>query len=95
MEKKEHYKSSPGSLEQFLTGSIYKDFQMELDIRIDQLRYVLEDPEAALPHRAHDITRGGIRLLRDMKNVFNDILGNILEDREAEANMKEEERHEK
>lgn len=63
--------SSEESFNNFMQGTIYKDFINELSIRIAQLQELLEDTDLDYTGRHYDLFRGGILCLRQMKDIFN------------------------
>ena len=73
--------STEGELRGFIESSMYKDFSNELDIRIAALLEMLTDENLQGTGRFYDLTRGGIKNLRQMKDVFEDLLyGRVSQD---------------
>lgn len=71
-------KSSPGELEAFLTGSIYRDFLEEMRVRIEDMKHVYEEVES----KAFLETKGGLRAMRMVAGIFEDLYENAKVDRE-------------
>ena len=65
--------SSPGDFHSFMETSVYKDFCNELDIRIEMLTMKLDDEHMEYSGRDYDLFRGGIRNMRQLKLIFNDM----------------------
>jgi len=65
--------SSAGDIKVFIESSIHNDFIHELNIRIEKLQDLLYDPEQDYNGRDYDVFRGGMRNLREMKEIFNDL----------------------
>jgi len=70
--------TSPGAIEQFLTGSLHQDFTNEINLRIEDFRDLLESPEKVLTNKglSTDAIRGGLKCAREMLLIFNDLLNN-------------------
>jgi len=70
--------TSPGAIEQFLTGSLYQDFINEINLRIEDFRDLLESPEKVLTDDglSTEAIRGGLKCAREMMSIFNDLLNN-------------------
>lgn len=68
--------SSIESLHTFQEGSIYNDYVNEINVRIQQLQELLEDTGLEYSGRHYDLFRGGILCLRQMKDIFNDLMRN-------------------
>lgn len=66
--------STEGELRGFVDSSMYKDFVSELDVRIHELVMNLEDSELSHTGRFYDLLRGGIKNMRQMKDIFEDLL---------------------
>ena len=81
---RENFSSSPGQIEDFTKGLVFKDFLHEIEIRLEAHRSILEDPEAQMTGREYDIVRGVIFELRNMKLIFHNIAENILEPLEGD-----------
>ena len=75
-------RSSSGEFKIFTESSVYTDFQNELDIRIKMLRDLMEDPDMKHTGRDYDVFRGGLKNLRQMKEIFTDLYENKKEDEE-------------
>lgn len=57
----------------FTKSLMYRDFQAEIDIRIEDLRNILELPEYLLKEKGdetHDMIRGAVKFARELKDVF-------------------------
>lgn len=80
--------TSPGTIEQFMTGTIYLDFIGELNIRIKCFRDMLElsEDEIKAQGLTSDMLRGGIKNARQMKGIFQDIMNNAERDQENDDN---------
>ena len=72
--------SGPGAFEEFMQGSIYKDFINEVDLRIEDMRDVLEEAETKVYHK----TQGAIKLARQFREIFNDLCNNSRMDMEEQ-----------
>lgn len=70
---KDEFVSSPMEFNSFMETSVYKDFCNELDIRIEMLTSKLDDEDMEYSGRDYDLFRGGIRNMRQMKLIFNDM----------------------
>jgi len=79
---KDEITSTPHALEQFMDGSIHRDYQNELEIRISILRNRLEDPDGELNGKDYDLARGGLKVYREMEDLFDSLLANALNDLE-------------
>lgn len=69
--------ASPEDFKGFLKSKIHIDYQTELDIRIEDLRNLLEIPDHVLKDKgdeSHDMIRGAIKFARQMKDLFNTLL---------------------
>ena len=66
--------SSVGQFDGFIASSLYKDFCTELDVRIDRLIAKLEDENLEHNGRYYDLLRGGIKNMRQMKGIFQDLM---------------------
>ena len=67
-------KATPEQYQDFLEGFIHSDFLMEMDVRIEDLRNLLEIPQHLLTGNGdenHDMIRGAIKFARQMKDLFN------------------------
>lgn len=80
-------KSTPNQIENFLKTIVFDDYIAELEIRekesFDMLllpEQALNDPEHATEIITHDMVRGRIKNLKEMKNIFADIIGMSIED---------------
>ena len=62
--------STAGMFESFLTGTIRQDFQNEIDVQIEDVRWGLEDPESNLVGRDYDMLRGVLQGLRAAREIF-------------------------
>jgi hypothetical protein len=73
--------ATPGMYEEFMKTVIYNDFQGELAVRIEDARDMLEEDESNL-QVTHASVRGLIACLRQMQNIFTDLMINSREDLE-------------
>ena len=79
-------KSSVHELERFIESTVYTDFINEIDVRIEDLRDVLESADNKLVHSA----QGAIKLAREFKDIFECIVENKKADLREEADDKED-----
>lgn len=75
--------STPAQIKEFMSTVVYQDFINELNVRIEQMRDYYEDCNKA----EYLETRGGIKLIRLMKEVFL----NLHDNAEADLEFKDEE----
>lgn len=75
----------PEVLEEFLSSSIHTDFINELAIRIEQMR----DYNEICGSKEYLETRGGIKVLRLISEIFNDMAHNSRTDMLQSTNEKE------
>lgn len=71
--------SDPIDIESFIETSLHSDFQRELEIRIDMLTLMLDDPDQKYKGRDYDVFRGGKRAFIEVRNLFTDMLDAMLE----------------
>ncbi len=71
----------------FIEGSLHRDFINELNVRIHQLNELLEDEDLQWSGRHYDLFRGGIKNMRQMKEIFH----GLRENKEAQMNLTNEE----
>ena len=69
---------------EFTKTLLHRDFQREVQIRIDALTQMLDDTSMKYNGRDYDVFRGGKRALREVQNIFHDILKGMEEVREEE-----------
>lgn len=69
----DEFKSSPEEFYSFMKTSIYHDFINELNIRIKALTDELIDDEQEHAGRSYDLFRGGLKNMKQMKDIFNDM----------------------
>lgn len=74
-----------GVLEEFLNGSIHEDFLQELAVRIEAMRDLNETCDS----KQYLETRGGIKAMRLVSGIFQDLYENALSDAERRNNNKE------
>lgn len=79
-------KSSTAALAGFLESSIYEDFLNEILVRIEQMRDINEVCDS----KQYLETRGGIKALRLVADIFSDLHNNSMEDNKH-PNTNEEE----
>lgn len=61
----------------FLDSRIHMDYLGELDLRIEHMRDSLEDPQPTTEDGTnHEMTRGAIKVLREIKDIFTNIYNN-------------------
>jgi len=65
--------SSKIDLDKFIISPLHYDFQREIDIRIQMLTSMLDDPKMKYTGRDYDLFRGGKRAFLEVKNLFPDI----------------------
>jgi hypothetical protein len=82
-------KTSPEGIRRFMEGNLHQDFLAELTVRIEERRDALEEAEEKLQDGiTHEMTRGSVITIRELKDVFGDILvdaENALMDKEKEV----------
>jgi hypothetical protein len=71
MEEEFEILSTKEALLGFEQTTIYKDYVKELDVRIDELTNALQDE--GFSGRQYDVFRGGIKNMKQMKTVFQDL----------------------
>ena len=69
----DEFKSSPEEFRSFMQTSVFTDFKNELDIRINMLTSKLDDEDMEYNGRHYDLFRGGIRNMKQMKDIFTDM----------------------
>jgi hypothetical protein len=79
-------KSSTATLSGFLESSIHDDFLNEISLRIEQMRDFNEDCDS----KKYLETRGAIKVLRLVADIFKDLHNNSMEDNKH-PNTNEEE----
>ena len=77
--------SSVIDLKSFISSTLHKDFQREMDIQIEHLTALLDDPKMEYTGRDYDLFRGGKRKAIELKYVFIMMLEG-LEDLEGKQN---------
>lgn len=84
LERVKDYKPSAniGTYEEFIGGNLHMDFRNEVLARIEDMRDFNEFNES----KQYLETRGGMRALRDIMNVFETLLENRKADLEEEQN---------
>ena len=65
-----------GVLKEFMSGSIHEDFLQELAVRIESFR----DLNEVCDSKQYLETRGGIKALRLVSGIFNDLYENAISD---------------
>lgn len=78
-------KTPPSVLKDFLDGSIHEDFIREIAVRLEQMRDFNEECDS----KSYLETRGGIKVLRLVADIFHNLHANALEDRAREENPNE------
>ena len=73
-------RSTPGQLNEFMTTIMHQDFLNEIDLRIEQMRDYYEDCNKA----EYLETRGGIKLLRMVRDIFSNLHDNAESDLESD-----------
>jgi len=72
----------------FLDTVLHKDFQREVNIRIEMLTKMMDDPHMKHSLREYDLFRGGKRALIEMRDIFidmkNGLTENIIKEKEHE-----------
>jgi len=63
----------------FIDSSLHEDFQRELNLRMEMLDNMIDDPELKYTGRDYDVFRGGKRAFLEVRNLFNDIYDGIIE----------------
>ena len=82
--------SSKGEVATFLDSTLHQDFQRELNLRIEILTGMLEDPDLVYTGRDYDVFRGGKRAFTEIRNLFEDIYNGIIESQtETEESINE------
>lgn len=71
----------PGVLKEFLEGKIHNDFLNELAVRIEQMRDLNESCDS----KAYLETRGGIKAMRLVSDIFQDLYKNAIEAQNKES----------
>lgn len=85
------FKSGPGQMRDFLKGMVYQDIQEELNIWINELQGLLEDPDGTTDPLIIAQTRGSIRACRNFLQMPQVLLENMEEDARHDAREREEE----
>lgn len=80
--------TNPETFKEFITGKIHEDYQNEVVIRIEQLRDFYED----CPNNQYLETRGGIKALRLVLDIFEVMLRNRIADLESETKERKDEK---
>lgn len=75
--------TSPGVLQEFLNGSIHLDFLNELAIRIEDMRDFYEECDS----KNYLETRGGIKALRLVADIFHNLYSNAIMDGENKEKL--------
>ena len=60
--------SSIEEVRSFVKSTLHANFQREIDIRIDSLTAMLDDPKMLYSGRDYDVFRGGKRAMIEMKS---------------------------
>ena len=71
-------KSSPSDYEGFLSGSIYRDFLQEMKVRIEDMKQYYEKVDT----KEFLETRGGLKAMRLVASIFEDLYENAKSDLE-------------
>lgn len=77
--------SHPQMIKTFMEGSVYQDFLRELAIRIEQMRDFNEECGS----KEYLETRGGIKALRLVAGIFEDLYNNSINDNTITEDVKD------
>ena len=72
------------SIKVFIKSTLHSDYQREIDIRINSLTSMLDDPKMQYTGRDYDVFRGGKRAMLELKNIFIDIMEGLTEVKKEE-----------
>lgn len=68
--------STQEQIDTFIKGSLHQDYLNELDCRIEYYKEGLVDQDITYTGRDYDVLRGFITNLRNMRELFTDMLMN-------------------
>lgn len=80
-------RSSVEEFNAFINSSVHQDFLAELNVRIEYLTGLVVDLDLAATGRDYDMFRGGIKNLREMREIFTQLRDNKSDDMSREEKV--------
>lgn len=82
------YNSSPGAMEDFIKGGVWRDMKEELNAWITELQEVLSDPDGPKDMETISVMRGNIKACKNFLMMPEVLRDNMLEDQRHNDNEK-------